>query len=364
MTITSLHITDFRNLSDVDIAPSSQSLNIIYGNNGSGKTSLLEAIHYLGSGRSFRTSTASRLIRHSQDKFSIFAQTMNCSKLQVPIGIEREIGGSVRLRINDRDITSTSEVAYLLPIRVINSHSHSLFESGPTFRRKYLDWGLFYQSGNFLHCWKNFERVLKQRNTILRDKRSKKELDIWTDEIIKYGLELDQLRQNYVQTLTPILLEVVKDLLSLSTLEIRYQSGWDNKQHYAAVLANSYQEELRVGYTQFGPHRADVELVVDTISVKHFLSRGQQKLLICAMIVAQGMLLAKCANKSLIYLVDDLPSELDSQSKRRLISLLSQQKSQIFITAIASETIEDSMSSQSKMKLFHVEHGNVVEDDL
>lgn len=361
MPISSLRVTDFRNLAAVELMPCEMGLNVICGDNGSGKTSLLEAIHYIGLGRSFRTSTSARLIRHDADKFSLFSQLVNDNQRYLPVGVERDLRGSTRLRVAEKDLSSIVELAYLLPIRVINSQSHHLFESGPLFRRKYLDWGLFYHNESFLLCWRQFERVLKQRNALLRDKRSKKELEVWTEELVKYGLGLDKLRREYIQALTPLILECAQSLLDISEFTINYDPGWDENLHFADVLANSYQEEFRLGHTQFGPHRADLDIQTHSVSVKHFLSRGQQKLLICAMIIAQGTLLAKHANKRLIYLIDDLPSELDLLSRQKLISLLSRQQTQIFITVIENNMIGDLIGDKPDvpLKVFHVEHGRV-----
>src|SRR5690349_9007330 len=116
MAITSLRITDFRNLSAVLLEPC-YGLNIIHGNNGSGKTSLLEAIHYLGLGRSFRSGTSNQLIRHQTNKFAIFVQLMNESQHLIPVGIEREFDGSVRLRVAEKDVTSMTELVTFLPTR-------------------------------------------------------------------------------------------------------------------------------------------------------------------------------------------------------------------------------------------------------
>lgn len=359
MTISSLRVTDFRNLSSIELVPCQRGLNVICGNNGSGKTSLLESIYYLGLGRSFRSSTTTRLIRHTSYKFSLFAQLIH-DELHIPVGVERDVNGSSRLRMAEKDVSTISELASLLPIQVINSHSHQLFESGPVFRRKFLDWGLFYHFDNFLPAWRNFERVLKHRNVLLRDKRSKREIDVWTDELIRYGMELDKLRNEYIAALTPIICELSQELLGISNLKINYDPGWDINSDFATSLADNFIEEHRIGHTQYGPHRADLDITIDAVSVKHFLSRGQQKLLICAMILAQGIALSKYRNKELIYLVDDLPSELDLHSSKKLITLLAKQKTQIFITAIESETICSFIDkSEVPLRVFHVEHGNV-----
>lgn len=359
MAISSLRITDFRNLATVELSPCQQGLNIICGNNGSGKTSLLEAIHYLGLGRSFRSASSGRLIRHESDKFSVFAQLLSDQRA-IPVGVERELSGLSRVRMAERDVSNAAELAYLLPLRLINSHSYHIFESGPAYRRKYLDWGLFYHFDNFLPCWRHFERVLKQRNAVIRDRRPKCELDVWSDELVRYGNEIDGLRRDYVKLLAPLVFDLAHELLGVDDLQMEYLPGWGGEIDYEAALSQ-YLDDYRVGYTQYGPHRADLDITIDGISVKHFLSRGQQKLLICAMIIAQGMLLAQHANKGLVYLVDDLPSELDLHGRKKLISLLSRQKTQIFITAIEQEAICDAIGRESDVKIdvFHVEHGRI-----
>lgn len=364
MTIAALKIKNFRNLDDVEIFPSA-SVNIISGANGSGKTSLLEAIYYLGLGRSFRTATPARLIRNSCSKFSLFGEIINFNQQKIAAGIEREATGASRIRIAENELNSVSELASLLPLRLINAHSHQLFEAGPSFRRKYLDWGIFYHQDNFLTVWRHFERAMKQRNILLKEKRLKKEIDVWSNELVKYALELNTLRKEYVINLLPHFHQLVESLLECQTLSISYQSGWDETLDLLTILDQSFYDECRLGSTQFGPHRADLEISLNNVLMKHFLSRGQQKLLICAMIIAQGMLFNQALNRGLIYLIDDLPSELDPSSRKKLISLLIEQQSQIFITSIESEMITCELANifnfNKSMKVFHVEQGKVRE---
>ncbi|MFZ2314569.1 MAG: DNA replication/repair protein RecF, partial [Gammaproteobacteria bacterium] len=363
MPISTLRIADFRNLIAVDISPCQQGLNVICGDNGSGKTSLLEVIYYLSLGKSFRSSTASRLINHTTDKFSIFSQLVNSQQI-IPVGIERSARGAPKMRIAGEDAASIAELASLLPVRLIDVHSHDFFETGPQCRRQYLDWGLFYLFDAFLPTWRQYERVLKQRNAILRDKRPKKELAVWTEELVKHAKALDSMRREYVTLLTPLIVKALNELLPISNIEIKYLPGWDESLDFATILNDAYLDEYRTGYTLHGPHRADLEVNIDGVPVKHFLSRGQQKLLICAMIIAQGMALTQHVNKALIYLVDDLPAELDLAGRHKLMGLLAKQNTQIFMTAIEYSVIQPFIEDHIQdlpVKVFHVEHGCVTE---
>src|SRR3990167_7913365 len=310
MPLTLLQLADFRNFAKAHLEPSHHGLNIFYGDNGSGKTSLLEAIYYLSAGRSFLTARYPTLVRHSTEKFSIFAQILHNHQRIVPIGTERSLDGVARMRMAEKEVISIAELASFLPIRIIHAQSHYLFESGPIFRRKYLDWGLFYQDPNFISCWRAFEKTLRQRNAILRQKHGIQAFEAWTVELAQHACHLDTLRRAYIEQLLPYFQAAAETLLGISSLQIHYEAGWDTTQDYYTLLMAHRSAEFRQGHTLFGPHRADFDIQKQGVSMKQFLSRGQQKLLIYAMILAQGQCFS-AQSKGLVYLIDDLPSELD-----------------------------------------------------
>lgn len=363
MAFTRLDVANFRNLISTKLEPVVKGINFFYGLNGSGKTSLLEAIYYLSTGRSFRSLKIDRIVNNKSDSFSIFAQILAQSNQKIPIGIEREITGDVKMRIAGKDAHSISELASLTPVLLVNSNCYHYLDSGPIFRRKYLDWGVFYFSNDFMRVWKQYQRALKQRNAALRSHAPKKELEIWTKELADNAQLMDQFRNEYCQRLLPILIDTIADLLTLQNLEISYQRGWNENQTYQQVLENSIDRDMQLGYTQMGPHRADLRIIIKGIPAKDILSRGQQKLFVCAMILAQGALLNCCSNKRPIYLIDDLPSELDVLSRSKLMAVLSKQEAQVFITAVEREVIE-SYLVQPIAKMFHVEHGNINEMEI
>lgn len=342
------------------VEPLFSGFNIFFGCNGSGKTSLLEAIYYLSLGRSFRSTAISRVIRNDADKFLIFAHTSPLGDQAIPIGIERQLRGEIKIRIAGKDVHSAAELADLTPVQLIHSHCYHLLDGGPVFRRKYLDWGVFYQNNDFLRIWRDYVLILKQRNAALRTQRPKKEIQIWTEELIAKAALLDSFRLDYIEHLFPLLISTLGELIALPELKLEYYSGWDSELNYADVLEASFAKDMHLGYTQFGPHRADLKILLNKVFAKDILSRGQQKLFVCAMILAQGALLNSSANKKPIYLIDDLPAELDVVSRTNLIALLSKQETQIFVTALERHALSETLSMMP-VKMFHVEHGNITE---
>lgn len=362
MSLHSLEIRDFRNIASAKLSLS-PTFNVFCGPNGSGKSSILEALHYLGLGRSFRQTAPYQLIRYSAKQLGIFAEIEHSQRL-ISLGIERLSTGKIFLRVDGSQAASIIDLVSLLPLRLINAQTHQLLESGPGVRRKYLDWGLFYQDEQFLTCWRQFERILKQRNLVLKEKKSKAELESWTDAFIKYSMQLDCLRASYIEAISHEIKAIAAELLTFPP-EISYYSGWNKeKMELSETLALHRAEEYKVGYTCFGPHRADFDIRIKDAPAKHFLSRGQQKLMICAIILAQGKLLVQ-REQPLLYLIDDLPAELDKTSQERLIALLIQQQAQVFITAIEiKDALERGVNNDlyPHAKMFHVKHGAITKD--
>jgi DNA replication and repair protein RecF len=360
MSLIRLDIADFRNLNSVKMDPLIGGFNLFYGKNGSGKTSLLESVYYLSRGRSFRSSSANHIIAHSAEKFSVFAQIQPNNQQTIPIGVERLRNGEMRIRIAGQDSASFTELVELTPTLLMNSSGFNLLDAGPIFRRKYLDWGAFYRTNDFLRIWKQYERSLKQRNAALKIRAPRKELEIWTIELIKSATELDGLRRDFVAQLLPFLQAALDALLIVPSLKLNYYPGWNQSLSAEEAINLAIDKDIYTGYTQIGPHRADFKISINQVPAKDILSRGQQKLFVCAMIVAQGAMLQQCTNRKPIYLMDDLPSELDSHSRSNLLALLSKQEAQVFLTAVEYESLVDS-SADVPMKMFHVEHGKVRE---
>lgn len=357
MQLRQVDIHRVRNLTNVTLHPA-DGLNLIFGSNASGKTSLLEAIYLLSNGRSFRTANIRSVIQHKTDSLQVFGKIkQETTNSLIHLGIERG-PSSTQIRINRNPVKQASRLAAYLPVQVINPEAHQLLEQGPTQRRKFLDWGLFHVEPSFHFTWQHYRRLLKQRNAALRHKKFLKNIRLWDKPLIDSAEKLTSLRQEYVSELIPLIQNYTNHLLRMS-VTVEYRKGWNQELSLTEALQKSFLQDCEQGFTRNGPHRADLRLLEDGVPVQDKFSRGQQKLLVCALRLAQIRHLKNRVEQSSIVLVDDLAAELDIHHRKRLLELLAETGAQIFVTTTEAELI-DTKAWLSK-KMFHVEHGQVAE---
>ncbi|MGI9279770.1 MAG: DNA replication/repair protein RecF [Endozoicomonas sp.] len=365
MTIHKLMIKDVRNLASATFSPSAD-INILYGLNGSGKTSILESIHLLGLARSFRSARLKPVIRHKQGKCTVFAQIQSNNDRLIPVGVSRDIEEeNFQIRVAGESLKSTSELARLLPLQIINPDTFKLLEGSPKQRRQFLDWGVFHVKHNeFLPLWKRTQKALKQRNSLLRHGKItgsslSSQLSVWDVELVRAAEAVDQLRQQYFEQLTPVFQNVLSQLTSLADIKISYYRGWDKERSLAEVLKENAVRDLQTGYTQSGPQRADIRVRLEGSNAVDILSRGQLKLVVCALKLAQGYLFSEANNSQCVFLVDDLPSELDAPHRRAMCRILQNMQSQVFITCVEPGALVDCWEPEIDLKVFHVKQGSV-----
>ena len=359
MALLKLQIRDFRNIQLAELSPG-QGLNVLLGCNGSGKTSVLEAIHYLGLGRSFRTHLTSRVIGHGEKAFTLFAQVESEPHSMVPVGLSKSRTGETQLRLAGRPAERLAQLAEVLPLQLIHPEGFSLLTGGPQQRRSFIDWGVFHVEQGFFPLWARVRRLLKQRNALLRQSQSYAPLAFWDQELARLGLELAEYRASYCAAILPLLQEITADFLPEFDFKIVFYPGWDRQRPLDELLQEGFERDRLMGHTAIGPHKADLRLKANGVPVQDMLSRGQLKLLVCAMRLAQGLFLNRQGERQCIFLIDDFASELDSEKRRRLAQRLKQCASQVFITAIDEAPLAD-MMSELECHLFHVEQGAITE---
>ncbi len=360
--LTQLQIHNIRNLEQATLQDLAQ-INIFFGANGSGKTSILEAVHMLGMARSFRPGATRALITHGKQECTVYGMTVLAGGLsRVPAAIQRNLAGEVLIKLGGQSVRSVAELVEHLPLQVLNAASFDLLTGAPGVRRQFLNWGVFHVEQRFYVEWQRFQRCLKQRNKLLRHgKLEPSELSVWTRDLAESGERIHEFRLRYFEALAPGFRTMMERLApSLQNLELRYRKGWDRSLGYGEALQAGLQADMHQGYTHIGPQRADLRVTVSGHSAAETLSRGQQKLVVCGLKLAQGQLMSHARQGSCVYLVDDLPAELDNRHCRLVCDALAELRAQVFITCVAKADLEDMWPAAVEPAMFHVEHGAVL----
>jgi len=354
MSLLKLDIFNVRNIQKQSITPS-VFINFIFGENGSGKSSILEAIYILGRAKSFRCTSIKAVINSEQQSLIVAAQLQQSNKIQ-QLGIQTD-GKDCEIRIDQQVTQKRSDLACALPLQLIHPKSYELLDAGPQLRREFLDWGVFNQVDNFLFAWRRFKRALLQRNSLLKTKQLD-QLTVWDKELADYGTVIDEYRRQYLQEFKPIFLEILQYFLKVDSINIILKSGWDTSKKLQDVLTEELDKDLRYGSTQNGPHRADFQIWINNRIAKDYVSRGELKLLVLSLKLAQIKFFNTTKNQSACILIDDFSAELDVNNRAKLLEFLSVLTCQVFITATDLTDFGD-LNQVNQFKLFHVEQGKI-----
>jgi DNA replication and repair protein RecF len=339
MILTDLKIHQLRNISSAHLLLNSR-FTLIMGPNASGKTSILEALYLLSCGHSFRSREISPIIAHGQSSLNVFARAEN----HHTISIQKSCSEPTQIKLNNQFCSTTSQLAYALPCQVFYSELFQIIDAGPTVRRSVLDWGLFHVKPNYLTLWKEYKKVLKHRNALLKKKAPYAHFIPWDQQLTHLANQLDALRQDYFE-LWKNRFYVVLHQLTECDCTIQYFKGWDKKQSGKSlelILSEHFSSDNQKLYTQHGAHQADIFIESNDIKAKNVLSRGQQKIILIALKLAQGELLGR----QCLYLFDDLVAELDEIHQKKLVNYLVSQQGQYVITAVAKMDLMDQLPAE------------------
>jgi DNA replication and repair protein RecF len=335
VSLRRVQVTDFRCLQSaiLDLDP---RFTLISGSNASGKTSLLEAMYVLGRGRSFRTRRLEHLIRHDRERFVVFGEIETADR-RIPVGVEGSESG-IRAQIGGSKASSLAELAVVLPVQIIDPEIHRLIEEGPSRRRRFLDWGVFqlFHGKQFIHHWQRYNQVLKQRNAALKAGQPQAVVAAWDGDLVYYGELLTEARLGYVALLARQADVITRNLLGIE-LELSYRAGWARDLSFAESLRQSRSQDQASGATQVGPHRADLNIRLNGMAVKDRISRGQQKLLAAALLVAQLKLFPADGAVQPSLLLDDPAAELDDERLGGLIHEVLGHSVQLIVTTLHGE---------------------------
>ncbi len=355
MPVQQFSARNFRCLGSIELEPD-ENYNLIYGANASGKTSLLEALAYLGRGKSFRGAPTMSLIRHGEEEFVLFGRLEQDGRTAA-VGVRNSREG-LEVHVDGEKASGAATLAAALPLQVIDPDVHGLVGGSPEQRRRYLDWIAFHVEHDYLALWRRFRRTLKQRNAALKKGEDASGLSGWNSEFVELGVRVDEVRRRALESATERLEEQGHALLG-SAVRFEYLSGWDRQRSLEDAIDDNTARDRQQGSTQAGPHRADLRLIYDERQARRIVSRGEQKLLACAMILAAAETVQAELARPLLLLLDDPAAELDGESQRRLMEQVIGLGCQVIATSLEP----DALQFPSAPAVFHVEHGELERTD-
>lgn len=361
MRVTRLEIGALRRFHHVSLAPG-PGLNVLTGPNGAGKTSVLEALHLMAYGRSFRGRVGEGLIRSGAPALEVFVEWQD-ARGGHRAGL-RHAGSSWNGRFDGSDVAHLGELCAAFAVVTIEPGSHQLIMGGAEGRRRLGDWGLFHVEPEFLPLWRRYARALKQRNALLKTRASPDQLDPWERELAISGEPLTQRRIRYLEDLQPHLQAALDALLpAAGPSRIDFQPGWRRDDlSLADALLLARERDLTTGFTSVGPHRADWRIDQGSIPGRTALSRGQAKLTALSVLMAQAEHHAQLRGEWPVVALDDLASELDLEHQGRVLDRIRTRGAQVFITG--TETPAALTGNDTGIVRFHVEHGEIQSRDL
>lgn len=354
MSLRTLLVKNLRILEHLELSIA-ENATLFCGENGAGKTSILEAIDFLSRGRSFRTHRLEPLLRTDTEAITVSGEVVEPQRT-THLGIQKSAKNTL-LHCNQQKVNSISHHANLLPVVSLHPDCHQLVQGGARYRRNYLDWSAFHVKHEFLSEWRNNNRCLRQRNQVLRlgSSNQAQELDAWTEEFSKSGEKIDCTRSEIFKELTPIFDEYSRKLLPECQISWEYKRGWPEKETLKEALLRVAAQEQQQKTTRRGPHRAEIQLYLNNQSAASVASRGQQKLIAACLMLTQIEHVQKKNERKCIVLLDDIRAELDQDHANALLASLQSLQSQVIASAIEPEQVN--LQAWANTAVFHVKQG-------
>lgn len=370
MYLDRIEVENVRNISRADLNLG-RNLNLIEGPNGAGKTAILEALHLLIRGRSFRPRTQT-IIRHGEEFLIVRAILADGVSRNSRLGFQKSKSSKSEMRLDGNPVNRLSSIASMVPLQVFLPNLSDVVFGSPSLRRKWLDWGVFHVKHEYLDTHRSYMKALRQRNAALKQKSDS--LKSWTNQMVRYAESLTDYRHSYLDRIGEAITSCLDTLAPEINVSLALDCGWQGES-FANELKLQEPRDIHVGSTQKGPHRADITIRVQVEKqtagdgglplaedhkefhiASNILSRGQGKALASALYFGQAEDLASETGKKSVFLIDDAGSELDKDYNKAFFHLLNEINAQAIATTTAKGQLRD-ISGAANAKVFHVKHG-------
>lgn len=368
MFVHKLYLGNFRNYreTEIDFHP---NLNILFGGNAQGKTNILEAIFYAATGKSHRTNYDQEMVRWGEKFFRIVLKAQR-GPGTIKIEIITQADGRKILKVNNQPQKKLSELIGNVNVVLFSPEDMMLVKGGPSVRRRFMDIEISQTSSIYCHNLVNYNRVIAQRNNLLKVIREQREspdmLEIWDMQLVEYGSYIIKKRAEVLQKLYPIARaihrRITEDREELNLIYVPSVNFTENiyntslEDFYLKKLKENRLGEITRGSTLIGPHRDDIEITVGDISIRSFGSQGQQRTCALSMKLAEVELIKSETGEYPVLLLDDVMSELDAGRRKFLLDVVTG-KIQTFVT---STEVEDFFSPiKDKSRIFEVKDGKI-----
>lgn len=352
MNIESLELSNYRNYKNLymDYSPKT---NLLFGNNAQGKTNILEAIYICAAGRSHRGSKDKEEIKFGEDEAHIKIN-INKNNINYRIDIHLKKNRPKGIAINGIPIKKTSELLGIFNVIFFSPEDLSIIKNGPSERRRFLDMELCQLNSLYVHSLICYNKILIQRNKLLKDfnfiKESKETLDILDIQLIKYGKEIIRYREVFIDELKNIIKKISKDI-SGEYININYEKNIEIDK-YEEKLKNKRNEELKLKMTLIGPHRDDISFSIDGVDIRKFGSQGQQRTAALSLKLSEIELVKEKVKDTPVLLLDDVLSELDKKRQSKLLEYIGDIQ-----TVITCTGLEDFINSNLDIdKIYNVDN--------
>lgn len=361
MFLRQLSLINFKNYPEFE-AQFSEKVNCFVGNNGMGKTNLLDAIHYLSFCKSFFNVSDSQNIKHDEGFFVLRGEfDLSGDLTEVYCGLKRN--HKKTFKKNKKEYERLSEHIGQFPLVMISPNDSELINGSSEVRRKFLDGIISQYDKLYLDKLISYNQVLKHRNALLKhfhESRSfdSETLEIWDDQLVIYGKFILERRQEFLRRFIPLFnsyYHFISD--SREEISLHYENSLGEKDFKTAILT-SLPRDRSVQYTTVGPHKDDLEFMLGHHSLKKFASQGQQKSYLLALKLAQFEFIKEEKSTTPLLLLDDIYDKLDEERFTRLMEMVSSAKfGQVFITDTHPERIEQLLNKKSiENKIFLISH--------